>query len=280
MELLRGLGYEPVARRLGRAFKRIGHFHTALVSRTPGRPPIELHWSLVDRANLYRIPDADVLPRVKVFQAGARSLCALSDEDQFIYLCLHAAKHGVLNGVALECGYDAAWFCARGSGNRLLWFLDIALFLEKFGSQTDWDLVHDRVRRWNVEHEMETCLRLLDLLRPGPSVTSSREALGFAEAPAPGRRGGLGRLLRTPAARRFLVWAMQAWPATCIRPVRLLLAVRLFFPSPADLLRYHGATGPLALLWLYPTHPFHMLSRLLRSFPREYVGHRSTDHAQ
>ena len=100
----------------------------------PGRPAIELHWSLVDRANLYRIDDEGVLVRAEEYRDGDVSFRALSCEDNLIYLLLHVAKHGLMNPVGLRTGQDPAWFMARGAGNRFIWFCDIDLLLRKLTS--------------------------------------------------------------------------------------------------------------------------------------------------
>jgi len=253
-------GYRPAGSRLSLAFLRAGHFHIALDTDRPGWPRIELHWALVDRANLHRIPDSECIARISVCRAGNARFGVLAPEDELIYLCLHASKHGVMNGAALRRGCGAAWFCRPESGNRLTWFADIGLFLDRNMESLDWQAIGERARRWNVTEAVVECLKVLAILAPDSMASEALTRLGEtpADSKPRARKAGMDR-----APARFLDWAMRMNPVLLIRPVRLLLSWSLFFPSPARLRGYHRFTSAWLLPWFYSVHPIHMAARLL-----------------
>ncbi len=239
------------------------HFHAALTSRKPGGLPVELHRSLVDRANLYRVREEELFGRLEEFRARQGGFTVLSAEDQLLYLCLHVAKHGILNSVGLRHGFPPEWFCDPAAGNRLLWFLDIELFLRKKQDVLDWPAVAERMRRWNVSGDVTDGLRVLGLLRPGSLAGGALDRLGVAPPADTSRPGGLSGLLRSRTGQAWLERAMRTAPGLCFRPIRCALIGRSLVPSPARLLGYYGKRNPAWLPWLYLRHPFHMIRKML-----------------
>jgi len=257
-----GYGDDPAHASRGGGMPR-WHFHAELTSRKPGGLPVELHRSLVDRCNLYRIPEAELFGRLVIFKTRQGSFTVLSTEDEFLYLSLHVAKHGILNAVGLRGGYPAEWFCGPAAGNRLLWFLDIALFLQTHKDDLDWEKIDDRIQRWNVAEDVHDCLRVLRLLQPESLAQHALERLGAAGSAPASRTGACSRWLRSKTGQRWTEWSMRTNPVLCIRPIRPLLVGRSLAPSPARLLGYYGRTTRAWLPWLYLTHPVHMLRKLL-----------------
>ncbi len=256
---LAGAGYavEGGARR--QAFLRRFHFHLALTSPRPGWPPIELHWALVDRANLYRLPADAGLARRQTLGAGDDAFAVLEPGDALLYLCLHVAKHAPFNANGLRRGVGAEWFIRASVGNRLLWFADIALLLERAFDRFDWPELRRRARDWNTTEDVGVTLRVLHLLAPGSRAGAALERLGLpAVAPVRMRRrawSGAG-----PAPE----WALRMNPVVLFRPIRVLLAFRLLFPPPGRLLAYYAGVSRWRLPLLVLVHPFHMAGRLLR----------------
>jgi hypothetical protein len=263
VDALHSAGYQSTSGRLGRAFMRIGHFHLALHSPRPGWPPVELHWSLLDRGNLYRIPDEECLARIRPFGTGASSFTVLAIEDQLIYLCLHAAKHGAINAIGLRQKRDAAWFCRPNVGNRLLWFADIALLLRKSPSDINWAILRERTAAWNVHTDVVECMRVLELVAPDSPARETIHRLGEDTPPGPLAMPENPAPTRRPGPDRILDWAMRMNPALNIRPIRILLLGRLLFPSPRRLLAYYQFRTPWILPWLYLFHPAHIIGKLL-----------------
>ena len=269
-------GYDRDFKRTGRASMPRWHFHAALTSRQPGGLPVELHRSLVDRANFYRIREAEPFERLAEFRTRQGGFTVLAAEDQLIYLCLHVAKHGILNAIGLRNGFAPEWFCDPAAGNRLLWFLDIELFLAKFSDQLKWAAVAERMQRWNVRDDVIDALRVIQALQPGSQAESALERLG-ARSVEPGSmpsvtargtksarcKGALACILRSANGQALLARAMLVNPLFLIRPIRLFLMWRVLVPSPNGLLRYHGRQKRLWLFWLYLMHPFHMLRKTL-----------------
>ena len=275
LSALRSTGYEVLGGRLRQGLLLMGHFHLALRSRHPGWPPLELHWSLVDRGNLYRLPDAECLARRCRFGTGEEAFSILAPEDQFIFLCLHAAKHGPLNCLGLRRRYSADWFCRASTGNRLLWFVDIALFLRQNMEHLDWEVIGQRIRAWNVSEDVCTCLSVLDLLAPEAPARAALKKLQVdgiyplpsdpvQERPAesPTRNSS-----RPSGSGRLLDWTMRMSPFLLIRPIRILLIGRILLPTPSRLLGYYNVRSRWLLPWLYVRHPFHMIRKLLGCQP-------------
>jgi hypothetical protein len=230
--------------------------------RKPGRPRIELHWSLVDRANLYRIPDDEILSRAIDFKVGHITFKVLSAEDTLIYLCLHAAKHGVLNHLGLQQGYPPEWFAKRITGNRLLWFMDIQLLLKKEWANLDWAAVTRRMNQWNVVVEVAECLHVLRVLNAESAASHALEKIGLSNVHG-AKSGWISSVLfGSRAGRCLLENVMRMNPALLFRPVRILLINRLLFPSSRNLLKFYGVSNSWCAPALYVIHPFVLLLRL------------------
>ncbi len=276
---LERVGYEGDRKRAGRPSMPRWHFHAALTSKKPGGLPVELHRSLVDRANLYRIREEELFGRLTEFRARQGGFTVLCAEDQLIYLCLHVAKHGSLNAIGLRNGFAPEWFCDPAAGNRLLWFLDIEIFLRKHKTLLDWPAVAERMERWNVFDDMMHCLRVIKALQPESQAEYAMERLGGSsletdsmrnassivagKAKSARRKGILDRGLQSAAGQALLARSMRVNPMLFIRPIRLFLVWRILAPSPSRLLKYHGRQKRLWLPWLYLVHPFHMLRKML-----------------
>jgi hypothetical protein len=215
----------------------------------------------VDRANLYRIPADECIGRISVRDAGGARFGVLAPEDELIYLCLHASKHGVMNGAALRRGFGADWFLRPESGNRLTWFADIGLFIARNMESLDWQAVRERARRWNATEAVVECLKVLAILAPDSRASEALARLGENVPADPMPCAGKSGVNRAPA--RFLDWAMRMNPVLLIRPVRLLLSWSLFFPSPERLRGYHRFSSAWLLPWFYFVHPIHMAARIL-----------------
>lgn len=238
------------------------HFHALLWPCFDGCLPLELHWSLIDRANLYRIDDDGVFDRRQILRDGDTSIPALSPEDEYIYLCIHAAKHGAFNQMAMEQGAPAEWFCDVDSGNRLRWFMDLERFLKATATSLNWDVVRQRVDAWNTRDEVIAGLRVLERLLPDSQAAHALEQLG-ARAPNDSHVAATGRhrVMGDPVRRFLRARGMKMHKGVTVRPVRLWTAARVMFPSPTELQRYHGANAAWQLPFLYVAHPFHIVRK-------------------
>jgi Uncharacterised nucleotidyltransferase len=259
--ILADVGFRPSGNALSQALVRRGHFHLVLLPDRAGLPKLELHWSLVDRANLYRMEDETVLARAVDQRAPRGVFRVLSVEDTFLYLCLHVAKHGLLNAIGLRSGHSAEWFCGRHSGNRLLSYVDLDLLLRKEMEGMNWDAVRARAEEWNVGSVVTETLEVMRFLLPDSPAPVALERLGRG-APVREAGGWLARGLRTRAGVRVVDLLMKMNADLVVRPARLLFLGGLLFPSPGELREYYrGSPWPLPVLYL--RHPWHILRKLL-----------------
>ncbi|HEY8241019.1 MAG TPA: signal peptidase I, partial [Kiritimatiellia bacterium] len=127
-----------------RAIARRSHFHIVLDPLRPPYTKIELHWDLVDRANLYRIDSDQLFERSRNVSVEGTPCAVPGLEDTLIYLCLHAAKHGLFNASGLEARRAPAWYCGAGTGNRLIWFVDVQKYLARHAASMDWTSLRAR----------------------------------------------------------------------------------------------------------------------------------------
>ncbi|MFH0907226.1 MAG: nucleotidyltransferase family protein [bacterium] len=255
-------GYRVHGSAASRRLARRIHFHLVM-EPPPGKRhlKVELHWDLVDRANLYRVDARGVFARLRDAEVDGSPVPVPGREDGLIYLCLHAAKHGLFNARALEAGAPASWYCRRASGNRLVWFVDVHLYLAKHAHVLDWAEVRERCSEWNVTDDVTVTLRILDLLLPDSHAARALEAMGHARREHPAAATGAAR--HDPRRDAFLNRLLEAGNGLVIRPARLLTFGRELFPSPERMMRYYGSNRRVALPFLYAWHPFHMLRRIV-----------------
>lgn len=239
--------------RVSPAWIRPLHFHDVWRNREHAWP-LELHDALVDCANLYRLPEQDLFAGRRVMPVPGGCLAGLGPEDLLLYLCLHAHKHGFLNEAALAAHKPARWFLQPGSGNRLLWFLDIALLLQE---HPEAPALARRVRDWNVARPVASTLRVLDLLLPDAGARAWLDRLGLGHwQPRAGTRPM--RILLERAAREP---ALRTDTRLMLRPARLAQLSELFFPAAEEWVAFRG-TAP-AGLGARLAHPARMAARLL-----------------
>lgn len=244
-------GWRPtVGAGIGSVLHRL-HFHEAFVPSGSMRVPVELHWRLEDRANLHRIEERGIWER-QVVREGAG---CLSPGDEFLYLCLHAARHALGHAEGLDHGAPAEWFVASVKGGRLIWYLDLHRHLHLYGASQDWPELARRIDRWNIGDDVATVLRVLDRLLPDSVAGDALNRLGISKA-------GSAAVSTTCAIESDPLAAQEAaMPGLIVRVGRLAGLSSLLFPAPQRLLRYHRAS-PAWLPALYLWHPVHMALRL------------------
>jgi len=263
LALLNESGYRAAGGRLHQFIMRRVHFHLVLRPETRAGLNIELHRSLVDRANLYRVDEEAVLSRAVEWGADTARFGVLSVEDTFLYLGLHLAKHGLFNRMGLQRGFPAEWFCRPASGNRLIWYVDLDLFLRAEQERMDWNAVRRRAAEWNILPDVLDSLRVMSLLLPDSPAAAAIQILSPGAAGASASRGPRARFPPPPREVRGMDFLMRMNSVLRFRPARLLFLARLFFPAPRDLRAYHrNSRWPLPVLYL--RHACHMPGKLLR----------------
>ena len=118
----------------------------------PDRLPIDLHWGLLDYPGIAPAPEIDlqeIWERAVKVEAWDQPAWGLCPEDLLIYLALHWGVHHAFSG--------------------LVWRLDLALLLRRYGGTLDWDAVTERARRWRVRGALYVALREIhEEFRVGP----------------------------------------------------------------------------------------------------------------
>jgi hypothetical protein len=246
---LAALGYRAPAGIMSRLLRLI-HFHLALAAPR-GSVPVELHWALADRANLYRLDNAIVLSRVR--RPADNGLPALSREDEFLYLAMHIDRHGLWNRQMLSGSNPVSRILHPASCNRLIWFLDLALFLQRQAAALDWDGLWLRMGEWNVSRPVATTLGLLRALCPASGADDALKRLDLE----PFLAGG-------PDGRPDEKWVPAGVnKSVVIRPARLRQLGQLFFPPPDELASFYRIRPTAAMPLVRLAHPVRMLTRLL-----------------
>jgi hypothetical protein len=117
----------PAQRRL---LRRSTHEFTFVAE---GRPPVELHWRLVQRQFAPLVRHDALWDELATVPLGPQSVATLTDVDLFVALCLHAAKH--------------AW-------RKLEWIATLGVLLD--ADRIDWDRLRVRAGEWRVMRQVMT----------------------------------------------------------------------------------------------------------------------------
>lgn len=179
MAALARAGYRARGTPLQQAAVKRGHFHIVFDPPEKNRVPVELHWGLVDRANLYRLDEKAIQSRRRLVRVDDLEVATLAPEDELLYLLLHIAKHGLFNGLGVRKGAPPRWFCRPVTGNRLIWFMDIQRFLEQREEELDWEMARENSNRWNISDEIFQSLEILNRLMPDDCAARALGRLGF-----------------------------------------------------------------------------------------------------
>jgi hypothetical protein len=254
-------GFRTVGDASRRALLRRIHFHLLLKPPAPWSMHVELHWRLLDRANLYRIDMDRVFDAARKARCGAANVLAPGATDTLLYLCLHLRKHGALNYLAADRRVGLEWIAHADGGNRLIWFVDLYRVLAREAATLDFARFWQRAEEWNAEEEVRESVTLLQRFLPSAAGSALIEA-GRGNRKEESRRTTQAGLPTGQHGAALLSRMMRVHPVLLMRPVRLLGLARLLFPTNMQLRRYHGTTTRSAWLWRRAWHPFHMLGRL------------------
>lgn len=219
----RGWGDAP--RHSGHSF----HFHRRFQPVSTCLP-LELHFQWIDNANLYRLPRDAGFENI----AFCGDFPILSTQNQFLYLCLHAQKHGFLNETAEAMGLPDEWFLSPISGNRLIWWLDIALLLAVEGARLDLQTCVRRIIEWRIERPVAGALRMVARFLPESPAKEFLHMLKLQDL-KPARGGPLMRMLARGHFRASTSPHSRGW-----RWARLAEMPDLLFPPARILAGYLG----------------------------------------
>jgi hypothetical protein len=250
-EIMLELGYTiPAALRV-EAVRRT-HFHLPYVSRN-GRFRVELHWNLADETIFPKAKAEALWKRVQILPGGETP--RLDAVSEFLYLALHAYKHGFLNSTlarrrdCLPLVYDPL------SGNRLVWLLDLWKLMGSPAGPEPGE-VFSLAGEWELEEALCTSLILAQYVF-GPAAGWN----GRLSQDLPGERGikGLvhdrlaaGLLRRSPFFVALAERLQRLDHARDVRLVRALDLLDLLTPTPGEVRLWRSRAGGLFLPFLYP----------------------------
>jgi hypothetical protein len=208
---------------------------------------IDLHWRLRARYPMNDYLALDVFPwreNSGAVMIGGVTAKRLSTEMQFIHLALHFAIHHQYTG--------------------LRWFIELSLFVRRFGNDLDWEFIYSTASSPDCRKLLGVCLRLIaDYM--GNSWTGSEIWRRFLP---PGTmlpfeyRVYKSCLMKEDRSRLASYICMPLSPATLSGRLRLIS--RFLFDSQGVIL-WHGSDTRVPK-WLKPFYNLYIIgSQLLRS---------------
>ena len=222
-DLLRRLGYRRLADAHSFRFD-LAYDRATLYEGTAG-VHVDLHWGLLSdpRYSWNEREGLTVWDRAVPIRVAGQDALGLCPEDLLLYLAVHLAVHHGLAG--------------------LLWYWDLALVLDRWGGQIDWEALVTRASRWRVRSALYWALSELETLF-GASAPAA--AMARLEPRGP-RAAAMGWLLRHRAPQQR--HALEHLIALLLvdRGRDLLPTLRhALLPPPAWLgARYEGAGSSL-----------------------------------
>lgn len=133
--------------------------------RRAGYLPVELHEAIEPCAPPFTLPVADVWARARPGPTGDELALALAPEDLLLHLATHMGYSHLL-GTSLVRAYD------------------VAVWLERFGAETDWDALAARAGACGVRRFVAASLGLADRLFGVAAPAPMRAALSGTPAEA------------------------------------------------------------------------------------------------
>jgi Uncharacterised nucleotidyltransferase len=111
---------------------------------------IELHWNIVTPDSPIKVDLDGLWERAGLLEVDHLEVLALSPEDLFLHLCIHACFH-------LQTGIDLIPFC------------DVAGLIRTSADKIDWHIVIERANRWGCQKCVYLmCLLVRELLGAAP----------------------------------------------------------------------------------------------------------------
>ena len=195
---------------------------------------LELHWSLLDSIHHQNVLDMDWFWHTAVpAEIAGHEARMLGPEAQILHLCSHLALHHQSVG--------------------LLWFNDIAMALQGYGDNLNWDVLLERAKQYDLVRPLQEILSTVvdewyidlpeeELARLSALIVSAEEQRVYERHTAADR----------PVAQRFLtdLTEIPRWSS------KIRYGLINLFPKPAYMIHRYNITS-LALLPLY--YPYRWL---------------------
>lgn len=207
---------------------------------------IDLHWTfrpgypMRDYLGLDGLPWWENSDAVVIENVTARRL---SPEMQFIHLALHFALHHQYTG--------------------LRWFIELVLFLKRYGNELDWDFIYETAATNDCRKLLGICLKLsADYMGESWPGASFRQRFLPDNALLPGEYRFYKRCLMRESRSRLSSYAcMPLFPATIKGRLGM---IHHFLFDPQGVMFWHGSKTNIPRL-LRPLHNLYIIgSQLLR----------------
>jgi hypothetical protein len=252
--LLLGSGYTLSPLHHSEEVRRF-HFHLPFAHQAKGIR-VEIHWRLADEETLPPEVLEGIWQRIiPGDELGPR----LDGAAEFLYLALHAAKHGVFNGTLVRREELRPFLLDPLSGNRAIWFLDLRKLMA-LGEGISLDRLRALAEEWGVSSALYSSVSIVAQLfgpvdgwswpegeRPeGEGLLKVAVLASLAEGSLRGKKTALGAVRRLQRMDHTLQ----------VRPVRALDLLDLLSPTEEEVRRWSRG---LRLVLL----PFLFLSRFL-----------------
>jgi hypothetical protein len=247
---LRSAGYRPPPA-LDIEGARKKHFHLAMVHAGSGLR-VELHRNLTDDHLLPREFLEGIWRRVE--GPGDDGTFRLDRTTEFVYLALHAFKHGFLNSAVLrreglrDLVYDPL------SGNRLVWFLDLHRLMSR-SPGVDPGEADGLARQWGCGDALYSSVALAShvfgvagawSLPVGEGIGGGEEIRAFVVDRLAG-----GLVHRRRGATSLVRRLQKMDHAREVRPARVLDLLGLLTPAPEEVGRWRSKGGGASVPFLY-----------------------------
>lgn len=227
------------------------HFHLAMVHGERGLR-VELHRNLADDSLFPRELLAGIWGRIE--GPAVDGTYRLDGTTEFVYLALHAFKHGFLNSAVLRREGLEALVYDPLSGNRLLWFLDLHRLMSLRRAVNPGEAA-GLARQWGCSDALYSSVLLAD------HIFGSTGRWALPAGKGIGRGGEIralvvdrlaGGLVHRRRGATALVRRLQRMDhAREVRPARALDLLGLLTPAPEEVDRWRSKGGRAAIPFLY-----------------------------
>jgi hypothetical protein len=140
------------------------HFHLTFMSKENSQAIFEIHWDLRDRFKYSETDVTGIWGSATEMEFYGEQTMTMSHEDSLIYLCQHLDRHGYINRFIYNSPEKYNFIFDRQSMDRLIWFVDIYEYLNKYGNSLNWDGVIEKTGLWDKDGSITSSLYITDQL--------------------------------------------------------------------------------------------------------------------
>lgn len=238
--ILRSHGYTP-GQELAAGFRDAYYSEMSFTRRTPPRTALDLHWNLFVPLFYRRRMDVEWFWRhTQALALDAQTILILDPTAQLVHLAVHASLN-------------------HQNSPRLIWLYDLALLLDRYSAQIDWDAVQVFARASRLTRPIG---HILDQMQ---ATWGIRPPNSYANAFKPSNRDVSERVAfaLTAATHNQARGLSDALSAPGIG--KLTYVLRHLFPSPTYMRQRYALDAGAWLPWHYARRVVEIGWKFLRS---------------